>query len=112
MMCRLEAARAGLVLFLLACGAVGSAEARPARCFTSDDGSYNCDFEPDGRDGSFTVSARGKPTYSLEMIEPGVASGFVNLGSRNVSLPGRYLRSRSEPGCWVNDSTGAKLCAR
>ena len=81
------------------------AHAKPARCSTTDDGSYNCDFQPDGRDGSFTVSAPGKPTYTLTVTEPGVAFG-------SVSLPGRYLRSRSEPGCWVNDSTGAKLCAR
>lgn len=96
----------------LACGLASTAEAKPARCFTTDDGGYNCQFQATGGDGSFTISAPGKPTYSLEMIEPGVAAGFVNLGSRNVALPGRYLRSRSEPGCWVGDSTGAKICAR
>jgi hypothetical protein len=46
------------------------------------------------------------------MEEPGVAYGFVNFGDKNIALPGRYLRSRSEPGCWVNDSTKAKICAR
>jgi hypothetical protein len=37
-------------------------EARPARCSTSDDGAYPCDFRATGRDGSFVISARGKPT--------------------------------------------------
>jgi hypothetical protein len=45
------------------------------------------------------------------MIEPGVALGFVNLGTQNIPLPGRYLRGSAEPACWVNDSTGAKICA-
>lgn len=99
-------------VFLLAYTMVGPAHAKPARCSTTDDGSYDCRFAPIGRDGSFTISAPGKPTYTLEVTEPGVAVGFVDLGSRNVPLPGRYLRSRSEPGCWINDATGAKLCAR
>jgi len=50
-----------------------------------------------------------KPQY---MAEPGVAFGFVNLGSGNVALPGRYLRSQDEPACWMNDSTHAEICAR
>jgi hypothetical protein len=88
------------------------AQAKPARCFTTDDGSFPCEFRATGRDGSFEISAPGKPTYILNMIEPGVASGFVTIGGRNVSLPGRYLSSRTEPGCWVNDATRAKICAR
>jgi hypothetical protein len=100
-------------LFLIvACCWVTFTEAKSARCFTSDDGSFACDFRATARDGSFTISAPGKPTYILNMIEPGVASGFVNLGTRNIPLPGRYLRSTAEPACWVNDATGAKICAR
>jgi hypothetical protein len=87
-------------------------EAKPARCFTSDEGSFSCKFHATARDGSFKISAPGKPTYILNMIEPGVASGFVNVGTRNIPLPGRYLRSSTKPACWVNDSTGAKICAR
>lgn len=88
------------------------AHAKPARCFTTDEGSFDCQFRATDRDGSFRISAPGKPTYLLNVEEPGVAYGFANFGSRNVALPGRYLRSRSEPGCWVNDATGAKICAR
>jgi hypothetical protein len=104
--------RSGIVAALVACCLAQAAEARPARCFTTDDGSFACDFQPTGRDGSFRISARGKPTYILTMEAPGVAYGFVNLGKRNVALPGRYRRSASEPGCWVNDETGTKICAR
>jgi hypothetical protein len=88
-----------------------NAQARPARCFTTDDGAFSCQFRAVDKAGSFEISAPGKPTFILMMMEPGVANGFVNLGGRNVSLPGRYLRSRIEPGCWVNDSTATKVCA-
>jgi hypothetical protein len=103
--------RIDLFIAVLAC-AITAAEARPASCFTTDEGRYPCDFRATGRDGSFQISAPGKPTYILTMDEPGVAFGFVNLGQRNIALPGRFLRSRSEPECWVNDSTGSKICAR
>ena len=89
-----------------------AADANSARCTTSDEGSFSCQFRATAPDGSFEISAPGKPTYVLTMEEPGIAYGFVNLGGRNVPLPGRYLRSRSEPGCWVNDSTATKICAR
>ena len=75
------------------------------------DGSFTCRFRATGPDRSFEISARGKPTYALSVIEPGVASGFVNFGSRNVSLPGCYVRSRNEAGCWMNESAGTKLGA-
>jgi hypothetical protein len=91
---------------------MSAAEARPATCFTTDEGTFRCQFRTTGSDGSFVISAPGKPTYRLNMSEPGVAYGFVTIGKRNIALPGRYLRSNGEPGCWVNDSTGAKVCAR
>jgi len=100
-----------LVVAALCCFG-NAAEAKAARCSTSDDGSFSCHFRSMGRDGSFKISARSKPTYVLNMAEPGVAYGFVNYGSRSVALPGRYVRSRYEPGCWVNDTTTTKICAR
>jgi hypothetical protein len=100
-----------VAIVLLCCMAKG-AEAKPAKCFTTDDGSYACEFRRTDADGSFKISAQGKPTYILNISEPGIAFGYVNLGQRNISLPGRYLRSKSEPGCWVNDITQAKICAR
>jgi hypothetical protein len=63
------------------------------------------------RQGSFRISAQGKPTILLNMDEPGTAFGFATIGARTVALPGRYLRSKSDPACWVNDATGAKVCA-
>jgi hypothetical protein len=98
--------------FLLAfCSLLSAAQAKPARCYTTDDGSFPCEFRATARDGSFKISAPGKPTYILNVTEPGIAYGFVNLGGRNVALPGRYLRSRSEPACWDNDSTTTRICA-
>jgi hypothetical protein len=93
------------------CGLPQAAAAKPARCSTSDDGSFPCQFRAMDRNGSFQISARGKPTFILDMIEPGVAAGYVNLGGRNTPLPGRYLRDPSEPACWINDVTHTRICA-
>jgi hypothetical protein len=101
----------GLLAVAALCCLTGVSQAKPARCFTSDDGEFGCEFRPTGRDGSFEISAPGKPILMLNMIEPGVAAAFANYGSRNVALPGRYLRATSEPGCWLNEATGTKLCA-
>ena len=100
-----------LAVSALCLAMAGAADARPARCFTTDEGSFQCDFRTTDRDGSFEISAPGKPTYSLTISEKDVAFGFVKLGARNTALPGRYLRSRTERGCWVNDTTAAKICA-
>jgi len=86
-------------------------EARPAQCFTTDDGTYACQFVATDRQGSFRMSAQGKPTILLNVDQPGTAFGFANFGSRNVALPGRYRRSKTDPACWVNDATAAKVCA-
>ena len=100
-----------LVAMALCLPTIGAADARPARCFTTDEGNFACDFRVTDSDGSFQISAPGKPTYLLNIEKKDVAFGFVNLGGRNTPLPGRYLRSKSEPGCWVNDTTSAKICA-
>lgn len=97
---------------LLLCSAIGGAQAKPARCFTTDDGNYACDFRSTGKDGSFEISARGKPTYSLVIESPDVAFGYVKLGGRNTALPGRYRRDAFDRACWINDTTAAKVCAR
>ena|ERR1700752_3399684 len=85
--------------------------ARPADCFTTDEGNYACDFRATGEDGSFEISAPGKPTYILNVEEPGVAVGFLGIGGRNTALPGQYKR-RGESACWVNTITRAEICAR
>ena len=109
----MQALSAHLVLAAIAsCLLAEAAQARPARCFTDEDGSFPCDFRATDRNGSFQITARGKPTYLLNMIEPGVAAGFMNLGTRNIAMPGLYQRSRTEPGCWLNDATRMKICAR
>ncbi len=88
------------------------AQARPARC-TDNEGSYRCDFKRTDSDGSFEVSARGRETYMLVMELPGVALGFLDVGRRNnIALPGRYIRSKTDRSCWINDSTSAKICVK
>jgi hypothetical protein len=87
------------------------ADARLARCFTTDSGFYDCQFVTTDRQGSFRISASGKPTITLNIDQPGIAFGFAKFGTRNMSLPGRYLRSATDPACWVNDATGTRVCA-
>src|SRR3954453_892052 len=47
------------------CVLTSAAEARPARCFTTEDGTYACQFVAPDRQGSFRISAPGKPTVLL-----------------------------------------------
>ena len=96
--------------FALAGLTAGLAEARPARCFTTDDGHFPCDFRPLDRDGSFTISAPRMPGYTLWVDAPGRAFGSVYLGGREVGLPGTYLRRGDDPACWQSDATGARIC--
>ncbi len=87
------------------------AEARPARCSTSDDGAYPCDFRATGRDGSFVISARGKPTYYVNTNGAGGAFVHADFGTgRNVALPGPYVRSTADRACWVYEGK-SRICA-
>lgn len=97
-------------LTALGLGTAATAKERPAKCFNSDEGHYACQFTSTDRDGSFEISAHGKPTYILNIEEPGIASGFVNLGTRNIFLPGRFHRSKSDGACWDNDDTKFRIC--
>lgn len=87
------------------------AEAKPARCFTTDDGYYNCDFKGLDGSGSFRIKAGGYPTYTLEVDSPGFAYGYVEIGGRSISLPGQYVRSRDDGACWNNPETSTRICA-
>ncbi|WP_230980223.1 hypothetical protein [Oryzicola mucosus] len=105
----MAAAVAGCSVFL---ALAGPASAKPARCFTTDDGQYPCTFTLVDKDGSFQISARGKPTFILNMDGPGRAYGLVNFGERNIFLPGTYTRDAGDKACWVNtDATNTRICA-
>lgn len=100
-----------LVLTVAASLAASSpALAKPAQCFTTDDGYFSCEFVATDKDGSFEITGEGA-AYMLLMEQPGIAFGFVNVDGRNVSLPGRYVRSREDGACWENLETEAKICA-
>lgn len=90
-----------------------AAQAQNARCFTTDDGYYDCTFTGRGGDGSFEISAPGYPTFRLEMDGPGVAfaAGRFEAGGRFVPLPGAFRRSAEDRACWVSDATGVAICA-
>jgi hypothetical protein len=90
----------------------GLAHADPARCYTTEDGEYDCEFVATDGSGSFEISAPGKPSFSLIIDAPGIASGFGNYGTgRNVPLPGTFHRSEDDGACWVNDATSFEICA-
>lgn len=102
---------AGLaVLAAGAIGAAGQAQAKPADCYTSDDGNYSCNFRGTDRAGSFIASANGYPTITLEVERPGVAWVFKDFGGGNTALPGPYIRARDDRACWNNPDTGDRLC--
>ena len=96
---------------VIAAGSIVPAAAKQARCYNSDDGWYSCEFRQHGGDGSFTVSAPGVPSYTLAMIEPGVADGFANYGDGNLFLPGPFHRAQDDRACWIANATGFKICA-
>lgn len=91
--------------------AVCAAEAKRARCFTTDDGYYPCNFRGIDDYGSFRISAPGYPTFTLEVDQPGFAYGYADYGSGNVALPGQYVRSRDDGACWNNPETSTRICA-
>lgn len=98
---------------VLALGLTGPALARDARCYTSDDGDYACQFVALDKAGSFEISASGKPTFQLWVDAPGVgsASAIFAPGGRAVALPGPYRRSARDGACWVSDATDTEICA-
>lgn len=87
--------------------------AKDARCYTTDDGEYDCAFTVLDQAGSFEISAPGKPTFQLWVDSPGI--GFVGAtfeaGGRSVSLPGTYYRSEDDGACWISDATDTEICA-
>ncbi len=86
--------------------------AKQAKCFTTDDGNYACTFTAIDTDGSFEISAPGKPSFRMSMNGDGTASGFIAAaGSKFTALPGSYQRSSKDKACWGNASTGTQVCA-
>ena len=60
----------------------GTADAKRARCYTTDDGYYSCNFRGIDDAGSFRISAPGYPTFTLEVIEPGLRLRLCRLRQR------------------------------
>ncbi len=92
-------------------GALSAAEAKRARCYTTDDGYYDCNFKGLDNRGSFVIWEQGYPSFTIEIDRPGVAYGYANYGSGNVSLPGTYYRNDSDGACWDNSDTATQICA-
>lgn len=96
---------------VFACAASFASDPVDARCSTTDDGVYSCQFRMVDGSGSFEISAPGKPTYTLNITKPGVAYGYTVLEGHSVPLPGEYLRSESDRACWQNETTKTEICA-
>lgn len=122
MICR---GTSGLVLAaaLTVLAAGPSALARDAGCRIEQAGRVvldrTCDFQPEGREGSFTLSARGgtdTPLFrgvsvvSVMIIEPGLAE-VRGLTSAGVNARwGIARRSDRDRACWEGDDF--RICAR
>ena len=105
--------RAGFVVLLGVLLLVPAAIAKDARCFTTDDGDYECDFQRLDEAGSFRISAGGKPTFELwiEADGQGFVSATYEQGARAVPLPGTYFRAKKDRACWKSDATETEICA-
>ncbi len=99
------------ILVVSAVGFSQFAAAKPAQCFSTDDGYYSCDFKGLDSAGSFRTRATGYPTYTIEIYDKGRAYGYGDFGSGNKSLPGEFIRSRADGACWDNTETGIQICA-
>jgi hypothetical protein len=103
---------AGLVLAIVAI-AGGPALAKSARCYTTDDGYYNCRFNSIDEQGSFEISARGYATFTLVIDRPGFAWGYADYEGNGdgTPLPGMFVRQRDDGACWKNPETDTEICA-
>lgn len=109
-----------LALIGLAALAAAPALARDVGCRIEQGGRVvmdrPCDFQADGRDGSFSLSSRdGRPLFggisvvSLSVIEPGMAEvRGLTLNGIN-SRWGVARRSQRDGACWQGDDF--RICA-
>lgn len=90
---------------------IAPATAKSARCFTSDDGHYPCTFSMTDSDGSFEITAPGKPSFRIAITGQGTAAGFIGIDGHFTALPGSYVRSKADRACWENAGTETRICA-
>ncbi len=97
-----------------------TAEARDARCRIYEGNRLSidkiCDFQPEGRNGSFSITGRGgrgeiMPGISfitISVIAPGIAEvrGLTRGGIN--SRWGEFRRSRRDRACWTDART--RIC--
>lgn len=82
-----------------------------ARCFTTDDGAYPCHMRGDENRGSIKMMAPGRPTHTLQLTRPDVATYFAVLEGKTVRLPAQFQHRPDDPGCWYNSATDTVICA-
>jgi hypothetical protein len=86
------------------------AKAKAAKCFTTDDGYYKCNFKKTDKAGSFEIRARGKPGYNIIVEEPGFASGYLQMNGRGTPINGKFVKQRDDGACWNNPEQNTKVC--
>jgi hypothetical protein len=99
------------VLAASAALSISAADAKSARCFTTDDGYFPCDFSTTDNDGSFQIMGSDGTGFSMVMDQPGFGYGYLIDGEKSVPLAGEYVRSRDDGACWNNPETNDKVCA-
>lgn len=103
--------RAGLMVLAMTLLPASSAFAKPAQCFTTDEGRYSCNFKAIDRQGSFEITAKGYPKATLTVDSPGVAFVVLTIDGKSIPLPGEYYRSQSDGACWENPELNVQICA-
>jgi hypothetical protein len=91
----------------------GVAHGKDARCVTTDDGDYPCEFTSTGANGSFEITAEGKPTFTVEIESDEAAWVYAIFPGTtdSVALPGPYRRAADDRACWENPDTETRICA-
>ncbi|MGL4489411.1 MAG: hypothetical protein ACRCU5_08210 [Rhizobiaceae bacterium] len=87
--------------------------AKSARCFTTDDGYFPCNFTATDGNGSFDIQSLKDSGmgYSIIVEEPGFASGYVRINGRGIPVNGMFVRQRDDGACWNNPEMNVKVCA-
>lgn len=100
-----------LTVFILVLSA--PAFAKSARCFTTDDGYFPCQFTATDKAGSFDIRSNRDPSlgYTILVDEPGFATGFVIIDGRSIPVGGMFVRQRDDGACWNNPELNVKVCA-
>ena len=70
---------------------------------------FTCDFEKLDRQGSFNVTGNGY-FIQMDIRRKNRGNGNMSVGGPTFDL-GPFVRERGDRACWLNQNSGARICA-